>query len=83
MSLVKLVYSDVNGWEKSVELNEINNVVMIGRNPECAVSTNNASVSRVHAMVTWRDGKLFVSDPPNSRPTNGTKVDGDCRREKF
>ncbi len=76
MSLVKLVYSDANGWEKFVELNEINNVVMIGRNPECAVSTNNASVSRVHAMVTWRDGKLFVSDPPNSRPTNGTKVDG-------
>lgn len=74
--MVKLVYSDQGGWEKSVELNELNNVVMIGRNPECAVSTSNASVSRVHAMVTWRDGKLFVSDPPNSRPTNGTKVDG-------
>ena len=49
---------------------------MIGRNPDCGIQTTNASVSRVHAMVTWRDGKLFVQDPPNGRPTNGTKVDG-------
>ena len=76
MSLVKLVFNDQGGWEKSVELGEHNNVVMIGRNPDCGIQTTNASVSRVHAMVTWRDGKLFVQDPPNGRPTNGTKVDG-------
>ena len=75
-SLVKLVYSDQSGWEKSVEVNELNPTIMIGRNPDCAVQTSNASVSRVHAMVTWKGGKVYVQDPPNSHPTNGTKVDG-------
>lgn len=75
-SLVKLVFNDQGGWERSVELNDQNNVLMIGRNPDCGIQTTNASVSRVHAMVTWRNGKLFVQDPPNGRPTNGTKVDG-------
>lgn len=74
--MAKLVYSDQSGWEKSVEVNELNPTVMIGRNPDCAVQTANASVSRVHAMVTWKNGKIFVQDPPNGRPTNGTKVDG-------
>lgn len=74
--MVKLVFNDQSGWERSVELNEQNNVVMIGRNADCGIQTSNASVSRVHAMVTWRGGKLFVQDPPNGRPTNGTKVDG-------
>lgn len=74
-SLVKLLFNE-QGWERSVELNEHNNVVMVGRNADCAVQTSNASVSRVHAMVMWRDGKLLVQDPPNGRPTNGTKVDG-------
>ena len=73
--MVKLVYNE-QGWERSVELNEHNNVVMVGRNADCAVQTSNASVSRVHAMIMWRDGKLFVQDPPTGRPTNGTKVDG-------
>ena len=75
-SLVKLIFNDQSGWERSVELNDQNNVLMIGRNADCGIQTNNASVSRVHAMVTWRNGKLFVQDPPNGRPTNGTKVDG-------
>lgn len=74
--MVKLVFNDQSGWERSVELNDQNNVLMIGRNPDCGIQTNNASVSRVHAMITWRNGKLFVQDPPNGRPTNGTKVDG-------
>ncbi len=73
---MKLVFNDQSGWERSVELNDQNNVLMIGRNPDCGIQTNNASVSRVHAMITWRNGKLFVQDPPNGRPTNGTKVDG-------
>ena len=73
--MVKLVFNE-QGWERSVELNEHNNVVMVGRNADCAVQTSNASVSRVHAMIMWRDGKLLVQDPPNGRPTNGTKVDG-------
>lgn len=74
--MVKLIFNDQSGWERSVELNDQNNVLMIGRNADCGIQTNNASVSRVHAMVTWRNGKLFVQDPPNGRPTNGTKVDG-------
>ncbi len=74
--MVKLVYNDQSGWEHSVELGAQNPMVMIGRNADCGIQTTNASVSRVHAMVTWQDGKLFVQDPPKSRPTNGTKVDG-------
>lgn len=73
---MKLVFNDQGGWERSVELNDQNNVLMIGRNADCGIQTGNASVSRVHAMVTWRNGKLYVQDPPNGRPTNGTKVDG-------
>ena len=74
--MVKLVYNDPTGRERFVEMGAQNAVVMIGRNPECGIQTNNASVSRVHAMLTYKDGKLMVQDPPNGRPTNGTKVDG-------
>ncbi len=74
---MKLVYIDQNGWEKSVEIGEHNSVVMIGRNPDCQVQTSNGSVSRVHAMVTFQNGKILVQDPPNSRPTNGTMVNGE------
>lgn len=74
--MVRLVYNDQSGRECFVEMNAQNSVLMIGRNPDCGIQTNNASVSRVHAMLTFKDGKLFVQDPPNGRPTNGTKIDG-------
>lgn len=74
--MVRLVYNDQSGRERFVEMNAQNSVLMIGRNPDCGIQTNNSSVSRVHAMLTFKDGKLFVQDPPNGRPTNGTKIDG-------
>lgn len=74
--MAKLVFNDPNGIERCVEVGQQNPIVMIGRNPDCGVQTNDPSVSRVHAMVTYKDGRLYVQDPPNSRPTNGTKVDG-------
>ncbi len=74
--MVKLVYNDHTGRERFVEMGAQNTVVMVGRNPECSIQTNNASVSRVHAMLTYKDGKLLVQDPPNGKPMNGTKVDG-------
>ena len=74
--MVRLVYNDQTGRECFVEMNAQNSVLMIGRNPDCGIQTNNSSVSRVHAMLTFKDGKLFVQDPPNGRPTNGTKIDG-------
>jgi len=76
ISLVKLVYSEPNGRERFVELGLQNSIVTVGRNADSGIQTNNASVSRVHAMITCKDGRIFVQDPPNARPTNGTKVDG-------
>lgn len=74
--MVKLVYKDQFGSDQSVELNEYKNVIRIGRNPDCDISVpHESSVSRVHALVSWRDGRLFVQDPPNGHPTNGIKVD--------
>lgn len=73
---MKLVYNDQSGRERSVEMGTQNSIVMVGRNADCGIQTNNASVSRVHAMITCKDAKVFVQDPPNARPTNGTKVDG-------
>lgn len=74
--MVKLVYNDQQGRERAIDIGPQRNMVTIGRNPDCHVQTNNASVSRVHAMVTWQDGRVFVQDPPSGRPTNGTYVDG-------
>ncbi len=75
--MAKLVYTDPNGMERFVEVGQQNSVVMIGRNPDCGIQTSDPSVSRVHAMVTYKDGRLCVQDPPNcNRPTNGTRIDG-------
>ena len=73
--MVKLVFSS-NGREDFVEINEYRNVIRIGRNQDCEICANDGSVSRLHAMVTWREGHIYVQDPPGKHPTNGTKVDG-------
>ncbi|MGI5829760.1 MAG: FHA domain-containing protein [Bradymonadia bacterium] len=74
--MVKLVYNDQQGRERAIEIGPQRNMITIGRNPDCHIQTNNASVSRIHAMVTWQDGRVYVQDPPSGRPTNGTYVDG-------
>ena len=72
---VNLVYIE-SGEKKSVLVNAGNPTVMIGRNPECTIKTTDGSVSRFHAVAVWYKGRVFVHDPPNGHPTNGTKVDG-------
>ncbi|MBR4984343.1 MAG: FHA domain-containing protein, partial [Proteobacteria bacterium] len=73
---MRLVYFE-DDEEKSVSLDAQHPTVMIGRDPSCEIQTSNRSVSRVHAMVTWNHGKIFVQDPPKGHPTNGMKVDGE------
>lgn len=50
--------------------------VTIGRNADCIIQTNNASVSREHAVVVFQGGAYLVQDPPPGPPTNGTYVNG-------
>ncbi len=51
----------------------------IGRAIECDIVIRDASVSRRHATLTWRDGKLFVTHLSGTNPTlvNGVPVPRD------
>lgn len=48
-------------------------VMSIGRNAECDIVIDNAAVSSFHALLSQKDGKLFVEDAAS---TNGVMVDG-------
>ena len=48
-------------------------VISIGRSPDCDITIDNAAVSSFHALMSQRDGKLFVEDAAS---TNGVLVDG-------
>jgi pSer/pThr/pTyr-binding forkhead associated (FHA) protein len=48
-------------------------VISIGRSPDCDITIDNAAVSSFHALMSQRDGKLFVEDAAS---TNGVMVDG-------
>ena len=56
---------------KSLMLTEGDNT--IGRGPSCSVGLSDDSVSREHAMIRCRDGKLSVFDLGS---TAGTSIDG-------
>ena len=71
----KLAYIE-GGVRKTLPLNADQPMISIGRDPTCTLRTSNNTVSRVHAVVTWKDGRIFVMDPPDRHPVNGTKVDG-------
>lgn len=47
-------------------------VISIGRSPDCDITIDNAAVSSFHAMVSQREGKLFVEDAAS---TNGVLFD--------
>ena len=72
--MLNLIYNDPTGQERSVEIGPQNNRVLVGRSLECSIQTNNNSVSRVHALIFFNNGHVFIQDPPNGRPTNGTMV---------
>lgn len=48
-------------------------VISVGRSPDCDITIDNAAVSSFHALLSQRDGKLFVEDAAS---TNGVLVNG-------
>ena len=48
-------------------------VMSIGRNVDCDIVIDNAAVSSFHALLSQKDGKLFVEDAAS---TNGVMADG-------
>lgn len=58
----------------SVQLDASNPRALIGRDPTCALATNEPSVSRRHAEVSFAGDKLVIRDMGSS---NGTWVDGE------
>ena len=48
-------------------------VMSIGRNVECDIVIDNAAVSSFHALLSQKDGKLFIEDAAS---TNGVMTDG-------
>src|SRR5215470_7138484 len=47
--------------------------VVLGKHPECDVVLESGKVSRRHAEIVVRDGKLFIHDLGS---TNGTRLNG-------
>jgi len=74
--VARLIFQDQNGRERAVDIGPQRNVVTIGRNADCIIQTNNASVSREHAVVMFQNGAYMVQDPPPGPPTNGTYING-------
>ena len=57
---------------RSVQIDE---VVRLGRDPDCELSLNDHGVSWHHARITAGDGETFLIEDSGS--TNGTRVNGD------
>jgi len=48
--------------------------IRIGKGPECEVRFSGVvGISRVHAVLEWRDGKVWITDPGARNPV---EVDG-------
>jgi pSer/pThr/pTyr-binding forkhead associated (FHA) protein len=72
LELTAFVQLCLNG--KVLEEYEIRSpVISIGRSPECDITIDNAAISWRHALLSQRDGKLFVEDASS---TNGVLVNG-------
>ena len=60
--------------DKVLDEYEVRSPVMsIGRSVECDIVIDNAAVSSFHALLSQKDGKLFVEDAAS---TNGVMTDG-------
>src|SRR5262245_56716554 len=55
-----LTYCDVDGVDRSVELGGV--PVVVGRNPDCAIRSDDGRVSRYHARFYAQSGAVFVED---------------------
>src|SRR5579862_2674153 len=58
--MATLVYSDVNGVDRSFSLGA--DPITVGRAPECAIRSDDPRVSRVHARFYVEQGALWVED---------------------
>jgi hypothetical protein len=72
-----LAYLDFDNRERFVPLDPGSPEVVIGRNPDCAISVNLASISRRHAKVYLdrASGRCAVADLGSA---NGVKVNGNA-----
>lgn len=56
----KIIYVDSSGAERAIELGA--EQVLIGRNPECQIQTQDGLVSRRHARIIVHDGLYWIED---------------------
>jgi len=69
---MELVWEE-DGEEHSVEIGPEKPEVMLGRLAECEIRVSRTSVSRRHALFSWSNGSVVVTDQGS---TAGTFVDG-------
>ncbi len=71
----KVVYRDAAGHEGTVELGD--QPAFVGRSRDCAVRSDDAMVSRKHAVIRFHDGHHVIEDlgSANGIEVNGTKVE--------
>jgi chromosome segregation ATPase len=60
--MARLVYKDNSGREKSIRITPESGDFIIGRNPNCQISTNNPSVSRNHGKIFCEKGHYVYED---------------------
>ena len=76
---VRLVVESGKVKGQAIEINE--SVFTIGRDPTCQLRPNNPTISRKHALIERREGRVFVRDLGT---TNGTILnDRVLRGEEF
>ena len=61
------------GAEPEVVLLDKNAPCTLGRSPQCRVFLSDASISRNHAEIFWRDGSFWIQDLGSK---NGTYLAG-------
>ena len=54
--------------------------ITIGRDENCDISLKHVSVSKVHAIITYENGKYYLSD---NNSTNGISVNGEVISSKY
>ena len=69
---MELVWEE-DGEEHSVEIGPQKPEVMLGRLAECEIRVSRTSVSRRHALFSWTNGGVVVTDQES---TAGTYIDG-------
>ena len=74
--MAKLFYTDAAGREQTVLVREGDAPAIVGRNPGCAIQTNNPSVSRNHVKIGYEGGQVVIKDLGSS---NGTffRIEGE------